>query len=87
MIVDVRTPVDFVEVRIEGAVLIDATAQDLEERLGSLDRDVPYVLYCWTGLKSADVSDLMGELGFKDVLELEGGLDAWIAARKPVVTG
>ena len=85
-VIDVRTPEEFEEGRIEGAVLIDVTSPDFAERIAELDRDVPYVLYCRSGNRSVTAREVMADLGFADVADIEGGITAWVAEGKPVVT-
>lgn len=42
------------------------------------DRDTPLAVYCRSGNMSADaVTDLVS-MGYTDVVELEGGFDAWV---------
>lgn len=85
-VIDVRTPEEFAEGHLDGAVLIDINSPDFEQRIAELDRDQPYVLYCRSGNRSAAARAVMADLGFTDVADVEGGIAAWIAAGLPVVT-
>ena len=85
VVLDVRTPEEFAEGHIEDAVLIDFYAEDFADRLEELDRDVPYLLYCRSGNRSGQVAEMMEELGFTDVADVDGGIVAWIEAGHPVV--
>lgn len=87
VILDVRTAEEFVETRIDGAVPIDFNLPDFGTRVASLNRSVPYVLYCRTGNRSEAAATIMKDLGFEDVIELDGGIVAWAAAGKPMVSG
>lgn len=87
VVLDVRTPVEFAEAHLEGATLIDIYEPDFTERIGQLDRDVPYLLYCRSGNRSEQAPMLMAELGFADVADVGGGIQAWVSAGHPVVTG
>ena len=49
-----------------------------------VDPDVPYVLYCRSGNRSGQTLSLMDQLGFTDVVEVGGGIQAWEAAGLPV---
>ena len=87
VILDVRTPEEYAEARIEGATLLDFYRPDFAERLAELDRDVPYVLYCRSGNRSQQAREIMEDLGFTDVSDIEGGMVAWLEDGKPFVTG
>lgn len=85
-VIDVRTPEEFAEGHLEGAVLIDVNDPDFEARIAELDRDQPYVLYCRSGNRSAAARQVMADLGFVDVADVDGGITAWVAEGLPVVT-
>lgn len=87
VVLDVRTPEEYAEGHLEGAVLIDAQAPDFADRLAELPRDGRYVIYCRSGNRSAQARAIMEELGFTDVADVDGGIVAWSAAGLPVVTG
>jgi len=75
IIVDVREPDEFAYARIEGALLrplggILAWAQEL-------DRDREYVMMCHTGNRSGSAAAFLRKMGFKQVRNLLGGIDAW----------
>ena len=80
MILDVRTPEEFAEGHIEGAVQIDFYAPDFADRIAELDRDVPYLVYCQSGTRSGQTRQLMADLGFRSVTDVDGGFVAWIDA-------
>jgi rhodanese-related sulfurtransferase len=87
VILDVRTPEEYAEARIEGATLLDFYRPDFAERLAELDRDVPYVLYCRSGNRSDQAFAMMRDLGFTSVQDVDGGIVAWMDAGLPVVSG
>lgn len=43
------------------------------------DLDSPVAVYCKTGRMSASAVDTLRDLGYTDVVELRGGMDAWVA--------
>ena len=51
-----------------------------------LDPSARTIVYCASGGRSALACDLLGQLGYADVANLDGGLTAWKAAGRPVVT-
>lgn len=83
VILDIRTPEEFAAGHIAGAINIDYYASDFEQRLGVLDLDVPYVMYCNSGNRSSNTLPLMDSIGFSEVYELDGGIQAWLGAGLP----
>ncbi len=86
VILDVRTPEEFAEGHIDGAVMIDFYRDDFAAEVAKLDPDVPYVLYCRSGNRSGQTTALMTELGFNAVDDVDGGVLAWQNAGLPLVT-
>ncbi|MDV2990092.1 MAG: rhodanese-like domain-containing protein [Dehalogenimonas sp.] len=85
VILDVRTPAEFAEGHIEGAVLLDFNAGNFEVEVGKLDKDVRYLVYCRTSNRSGQAVNVMKNLGFQDVSDMDGGIVDWQAAGYPVV--
>jgi adenylyltransferase/sulfurtransferase len=75
VLLDVREPWEFELARIEGSKLIPMS--ELEERFTELDPDSETVVICHRGNRSAYVTQALNQAGFKNVLNLEGGLDAY----------
>ncbi|MGI9646410.1 MAG: rhodanese-like domain-containing protein [Ilumatobacteraceae bacterium] len=86
VILDVRTPEEFADGHLEGAVLVDFYEPSFAEELAALDPTVPYVLYCRSGNRSGQTLAIMDDLGFEAVEDLGGGIVAWEAAGLPVTT-
>ncbi len=86
VVLDVRTPEEFDEGHLDGAELLDFYEPDFAARLATLDSDAPYLLYCRSGNRSGQTLDMMRDLGFTDVTEIDGGINAWTAAGEPVST-
>lgn len=84
VILDIRTPEEFAAGHIAGAINIDYYAADFEAQLGDLDLEVPYVMYCNSGNRSSNALPLMDSIGFSEVYELDGGIQAWFNAGNPV---
>jgi rhodanese-related sulfurtransferase len=87
VILDVRTQEEYDEGHVEGAVLLDFYRDDFAEELATFDRDVPYVLYCRSGNRSQQARQMMADLGFASVQDVDGGIVGWQDAGLPVVTG
>lgn len=84
VVLDIRTPEEFAAGHLAGAINIDYYASDFEQQLGELDRDVPYVMYCNSGNRSSNALPVMDSIGFSEVYELDGGIQAWFGAGLPI---
>ena len=85
-LLDVRTPEEFVEGRIPGAINIDWKAEGfLEAASATLDAARPVLVYCRSGRRSAEAASALQKAGFQ-VTNLLGGINAWKEAGKPVTT-
>lgn len=87
VVLDVRTPQEFQEGHLEGAMMIDFYEADFKAQLAELDPNVPYLLYCRSGNRSGQTADIMTELGFSNVAEVQGGIISWTEAGLPIVPG
>lgn len=83
-LVDVRTPEEYADGHLKGAVNININSGDFEQQLGKLNKDVPVFVYCRSGGRSARAASKMESMGFKKVYDMDGGITAWGAAGKPV---
>ncbi|MGX1024966.1 rhodanese-like domain-containing protein [Flavobacterium sp. CS20] len=78
VILDVRTPEEYEEKRIPNSTLINVQdAQKFVEEIEKLDKSIAYFVYCRAGSRSAMACNIMEQLGFKDVSNLEGGIIEW----------
>jgi phage shock protein E len=77
ILLDIRTPEEFAEARITGARNIDYYASDFAARLGELDREATYVIYCRSGNRTTAALDIFRDLGFTSVQAVDGGILAW----------
>jgi len=83
-IVDVRTPKEYKSGHIDGAVNLHVYDKDFATRLDSLDVNKTVYVYCKAGGRSAEAVESMKTKGFTHIVELDGGMDAWNEAGKPV---
>ena len=72
VILDVRTPEEFAEEHLPGALNIDIYADDFEERIRKLDLHKTYLVHCKSGGRSRAAVELMLERGFTDVTNVVG---------------
>ncbi|MGY6741556.1 MAG: rhodanese-like domain-containing protein [Cecembia sp.] len=85
VILDIRTAEEVSEGHIEGAQFADFLGDDFEGDLSKLNKKRTYYVYCRSAKRTIPATEKMKELGFKKVYMLEGGLNNWLEAGKPVV--
>lgn len=73
--IDVREPHERLVRSIPGTLHIPLA--DLSRRLHVLDPDKPVIVHCKSGVRSAMACELLRRLGFREVYNLRGGIDAW----------
>lgn len=84
-LLDVRTPAEYAEGHIAGALNIDYFDRGfLQEAMDSLDKERPVAVYCRSGRRSADAAEKLSREGYK-VTNLLGGIMAWENAGMPTV--
>ena len=84
LLVDVRTPQEYAEVRVPGAVLVPL--DEFPARLPEVDKEQPLYLICRSGHRSAAVCDALEPLGY-DAVNVAGGTIAWVRAGLPYEQG
>lgn len=80
-LLDVRTPQEFREGHIPGAVNIELDG--LANRLAEIPRDEPVVVYCRSGRRSQMAAQILAQAGFTNITDL-GGIVAWQRQGLPV---
>jgi rhodanese-related sulfurtransferase len=84
LLVDVRTPQEYAEVHVPGALLVPL--HELPARLPEIDRDQPVYVICRSGHRSAAVCEALEPLGY-DAVNVAGGTIAWVRAGLPYEQG
>lgn len=76
-VVDVRTLDEYKTGHIPGAIL--GTVQTLEETAPAMlkDKNAVLLVYCRTGIRSANAANLLLKLGYKKVYDIAGGITQW----------
>lgn len=82
-LIDVREPVEWDINHIDGAVLIPQSSLRSGEGLAKLPQDRTAVLYCKTGVRSAEALAVVKKAGFADAVHLRGGIVAWAQQMQP----
>ena len=82
-LIDVREPVEWDINHIDGAELIPKSLISSGEGLAKLPHDRKAVLYCKTGVRSAEALAAVKRAGFSDAVHLQGGIVAWAQQMQP----
>jgi len=85
LIVDVREPNEYNQIRAKGAVLLPLGR--LNGRVKDLPRDREILLMCRTGGRSANATQFLAANGFENVTNVNGGIVAWYQAGLPTTSG
>ncbi len=82
-LLDVREMFEYEIARIDGAKLIPL--REIGARAEELPREEQIIVHCHSGKRSAQAVRLLRERGFRNVYNLEGGIDAWSSEIDPAV--
>lgn len=83
VLIDVRTDAEVARGIIAGAAHIPLNT--LPARLPELDPQRPTVVYCQSGMRSAQACAFLAARGFADVANLQGGVLAWARSGFPLI--
>lgn len=76
LLLDVRTPQEYAEGHIQGSKLLPL--QELMQKTNSLPKKNKKIyLYCRSGARSAQATQMLKQLGFTDTHNMTGGLLSW----------
>jgi rhodanese-related sulfurtransferase len=82
-LLDVRTPQEYAEGHIAGAV--NVPYDQLATRLAEVPKDKDVVLYCRSGRRAGIAADVLAANGYTRLSHLEGDMNAWMEKGRPVV--
>ncbi|MEM9831225.1 MAG: rhodanese-like domain-containing protein [Bacteroidota bacterium] len=80
LVLDVRTPAEYAEGHIEGAINIDISDDSFSDKVAELEKDKTYIVHCAANVengRSAKSLKIMSDLGFEHLISMEGGFTAW----------
>lgn len=84
-LVDVRTLEEFEGGHLKDAILMDVKGDSFENLANSqLDKKQKVAVYCRSGKRSAEASQKLIDLGFEQVVDLDGGYSEWTNQKKPI---
>ena len=76
-VIDVRTPAEFAEGHLPGAVNLNVEDPSFTAMLAQIDPGADYAVYCRSGNRSRVAIDAMTQAGLTQTVGLEGGIGAW----------
>lgn len=84
-LLDVRTAAEYQSGHLKNALQADWNNQEqFKDRTQYLDKSKPILVYCASGVRSGYAAQYLVGLGYKEVLNMQGGLTAWKMAGKMV---
>lgn len=84
-VIDVRTPAEYKEARIADCPMIDFNSPDFANQIALLDKEQSYLVYCRSGNRSMRAIQVMSQLGFKKLVNMDGGILAWSQNGLPLI--
>jgi rhodanese-related sulfurtransferase len=75
LLIDVRQPWEFDICKIENSVLIPMA--QIPDEMESLDKNRETVVICHHGIRSRRVAQYLEHYGFKNIINLSGGVKQW----------
>jgi len=83
LLLDVREPWEYETCHIEGSVLIPMG--NIPAELDNLDKSQEIVVICHHGIRSRQVCIYMAHYEFENVVNLDGGIEAWAQEVEPAM--
>lgn len=83
-LVDVRTPTEYADGHIANAENIDFWSLNFDEKIKTLDKSKPIIVYCKSGGRSAKCAAKLKAKGFKKIYDLKGGFSKWSLEGMPI---
>ena len=87
VVLDVRTPTEFANAHIADAININYYDANFSAQLDALDHNKMYLLHCAAGSRSTPTFTSMQNKNFREVYHMNQGINAWISAGYPTVSG
>ncbi len=87
IIIDVRTPEEYKEGHLKGAVNINMLLETFKEDIAKLDRNKTYLIYCRSGGRSSMAVSIIQKLEFAHIYHMVNGIIEWNAEGLPVEKG
>lgn len=76
-LVDVRTPEEYEAGKIGEAINLNFYDDNFKTEIAKLNKEQPVLIYCQAGGRSKKAANMLVDLGFKEIYELEVGYSGW----------
>lgn len=76
-LIDVRTTEEFAEGHVANSKNICVTEDDFKEKASKLNKNEPVYVYCKSGKRSAKAAQILKEMGFTEIYDMDGGILNW----------
>lgn len=76
-LIDVRTPEEYGAGHIDNAANINFYDPNFKSDIGKLDKNKTVFIYCRSGGRSGQATEIMKTMGFKEIIDLSGGYMNW----------
>jgi rhodanese-related sulfurtransferase len=86
-VLDVRSEAEFKGGALPGAVHVSIQGAGFEEKVGSLEKGRPVLVYCAGGYRSRKAAGVLKVQGFRNIQHLHRGYHSWRLAGLPVNPG
>ena len=83
VLLDVRTPEEYRQAHLRGALLIPLG--ELQKRVQEIPRDRPLLVYCAVGARSVSAADFLAARGYREIFQMSDGLVGWYKNGYPIV--
>lgn len=84
LILDVRTPQEFLNGHLENAINLDYYSESFEGDINKLFKGYIYIVYCKRGGRSEKAVAIMKDLRFSEVYNMLGGITQWQSEGLPI---
>jgi len=84
-LIDIRTPGEYAEGYIEGAININFFDRDFNAQMAKLNKDKELYIYCRSGNRTGKAAKRLKDKGFTKIYDLQGGILNWNSNKLKVV--
>jgi len=85
VVIDVRTPGEFADGHIDGAINIDFKNANFATEIAKLDGSQDYLIHCRSGNRSRRSLAVFKDADFSHIIHMDGGMIGWNKAGLPTV--
>ena len=86
LVLDVRTPEEFAQGHIKGAINISHDQIEQQHQRLAKFKNSTVVVYCRSGRRAGFAESILAEKGFNNLRHLTGDMNGWQAANLPLTT-